>query len=75
MKLRMPSSTAVWDVRRTTARPHPTKCIVLFAIPRMSRRLAQWLELIHDKEQKMTRPRQVYVGSEPHDYQPRSERG
>ena len=75
MKVRTPSSTAVCDVRRTTARPHPTMFLVPFATPRMSGRLAQWLELIHDKEQKVTRPRQVYVGSEPRDYQPRSERG
>ena len=50
-------------------------CIVLFATPSMSGRLAKRLELIHDKEQKITRPRQVYVGSEARDYQPHSERG
>jgi citrate synthase len=47
---------------------------VMFAIPRMSGWLAQWLELIHDKEQKITRPRQIYVGSERRDYQALSER-
>jgi citrate synthase len=35
---------------------------VLFAIPRMSGWLAQWAELVEDKEQKIARPRQVYLG-------------
>jgi citrate synthase len=35
---------------------------VLFAIPRMSGWLAQWEELLEDKEQKIARPRQLYVG-------------
>jgi citrate synthase len=35
---------------------------VLFAIPRMSGWLAQWIEMIQDPEQKIARPRQVYVG-------------
>ncbi len=52
----------------------PTMFTVMFAIPRMSGWLAQWLELIHDKEQKITRPRQIYVGSERRDYQALSER-
>jgi len=36
---------------------------VLFAIPRMSGWLAQWDEMIQDKEQKIARPRQVYLGA------------
>jgi citrate synthase len=40
---------------------------VLFAIPRVAGWLAQWQELITDPEQKISRPRQVYVG---HDYRP-----
>jgi citrate synthase len=36
---------------------------VLFAIPRMSGWLAQWNEMIEDKEQKIARPRQVFLGA------------
>jgi citrate synthase len=36
---------------------------VLFAIPRMSGWLAQWQELLLDPDQKIARPRQVYLGS------------
>ena len=35
---------------------------VLFAIPRMSGWLSQWQELLTDPEQKIARPRQVYLG-------------
>jgi len=35
---------------------------VLFAIPRTVGWLAQWQEMLEDKEQKIARPRQVYVG-------------
>jgi len=35
---------------------------VLFAIPRTAGWLAQWREMIQDPEQKIARPRQVYVG-------------
>jgi citrate synthase len=35
---------------------------VLFAIPRMSGWLAQWEEMLMDPEQKIARPRQVYLG-------------
>jgi len=35
---------------------------VLFAIPRMSGWLAQWQELLTDPDQKIARPRQVYLG-------------
>ena len=35
---------------------------VLFAIPRMSGWLAQWQEMVLDPEQKIARPRQIYVG-------------
>ena len=43
---------------------------VLFAIPRTSGWLAQWDEMLEDKEQKIARPRQVYLGAEPRDYVP-----
>jgi citrate synthase len=35
---------------------------VLFAIPRVSGWLAQWAEMVRDPEQKISRPRQLYVG-------------
>ena len=35
---------------------------VLFAIPRVSGWLAQWQEMLGDPEQKIARPRQIYVG-------------
>jgi citrate synthase len=35
---------------------------VLFAIPRMSGWLSQWQEMLIDNDQKITRPRQVYLG-------------
>ena len=35
---------------------------VLFAIGRMSGWLAQWQEMLLDPEQKIARPRQVYLG-------------
>ena len=41
---------------------------VLFAIGRTPGWVAQWNELIHDKEQKISRPRQIYVGSGERDY-------
>jgi len=43
---------------------------VLFAIPRTAGWLAQWREMIEDDEQKIARPRQVYVGSARRDYVP-----
>jgi citrate synthase len=41
---------------------------VLFAIPRTAGWLAQWLEGVQDPEQKIARPRQLYVGAEERDY-------
>jgi citrate synthase len=35
---------------------------VLFAIPRMSGWIAQWIEMLQDPEQKIARPRQVFIG-------------
>jgi citrate synthase len=35
---------------------------VLFAIPRTSGWMAQWAEMVRDSEQKIARPRQIYVG-------------
>jgi citrate synthase len=35
---------------------------VMFAIPRTVGWLAQWQEMVTDPEQKITRPRQIFVG-------------
>ncbi|MBI1894304.1 MAG: citrate synthase [Candidatus Rokubacteria bacterium] len=43
---------------------------VLFAIPRTSGWLAQWQEMRLDPEQKIARPRQVYLGPSERDYVP-----
>jgi citrate synthase len=43
---------------------------VLFAIGRTPGWLAQWQEMLLDKEQKIARPRQVYVGAPQRDYVP-----
>jgi citrate synthase len=47
---------------------------VLFAIPRTSGWIAQWLEMIEDKEQKIARPRQIYTGARSRDYVELSDR-
>ena len=41
---------------------------VLFAIPRTAGWLAHWQELLNDKEQKISRPRQWYAGVDARDY-------
>jgi len=41
---------------------------VLFAIGRMPGWLAQWEEMLNDKEQKIARPRQLYIGHQRRDY-------
>jgi citrate synthase len=47
---------------------------VLFAIPRTSGWIAQWEEMLLDPEQKIARPRQLYVGAGRRDYIPRDRR-
>ena len=47
---------------------------VLFAIPRTSGWLAQWVELLNDPEQKIARPRQIYLGADERDYVPMEKR-
>jgi len=47
---------------------------VLFAIPRTAGWLAHWQELLADKDQKISRPRQWYVGPESRDYVPLASR-
>jgi len=41
---------------------------VLFAMARSVGWLAQWDELLQDEEQKITRPRQIYIGEDERDY-------
>ena len=43
---------------------------VLFAIPRVAGWLAQWNELVDDKEQRIARPRQIFTGPGTRDYKP-----
>jgi citrate synthase len=47
---------------------------VLFAIPRTSGWIAQWLEMVDDPEQKIARPRQIYDGARDRDYAPVDQR-
>lgn len=47
---------------------------VLFAIPRMSGWIAQWEEMLLDPEQKIARPRQIYLGQDSRDYKPIDQR-
>jgi citrate synthase len=48
---------------------------VLFAIGRTVGWLAQWQELLQDKEQKIARPRQIYIGYDKRDVVPMAGRG
>src|SRR6184192_446771 len=43
---------------------------VLFAIPRTSGWLAQWAEMLDDPDQKIARPRQIYLGYRTREYAP-----
>jgi len=47
---------------------------VLFAIGRTVGWLAQWEEMLLDKEQKIARPRQLFLGAETRDYVPMNKR-
>ena len=47
---------------------------VMFAIPRTSGWIAQWLEMTQDEETKIARPRQIYTGDRERDYEPIGER-
>jgi citrate synthase len=47
---------------------------VMFAIPRTSGWIAQWLEMVQDDEQKIARPRQIYTGARERDYVPLDQR-
>ena len=52
----------------------PEMFTVLFAIGRTPGWLAQWHELVQDKEQKIARPKQIYTGDRTLDFVPASER-
>ena len=52
----------------------PEMFTVLFAIPRTSGWLAQWVELVDDKEQKIARPKQIYTGGRGLDFVPAAQR-
>jgi citrate synthase len=47
---------------------------VLFAIPRTAGWLAQWQELLLDKDQKIGRPRQIFLGASRRDFVPIEQR-
>ncbi len=52
----------------------PEMFTVLFAIPRTVGWLAQWQEMLTDPEQKIARPRQVWIGHETREYVPMDKR-
>ena len=52
----------------------PEMFTVLFAIPRTSGWLAQWRELVDDKEQKIARPKQIYTGDRQLEFVPAAKR-
>jgi citrate synthase len=47
---------------------------VLFAIPRTAGWIAQWEEMLTDPDQKIARPRQIYIGARTRDYVARDKR-
>ena len=47
---------------------------VMFAVPRTSGWMAQWMEWMNDPERRIVRPRQVYTGARNADYVPLGER-
>jgi citrate synthase len=46
----------------------PDMFTVMFAIPRTSGWMAQWLEMVTDSETKIARPRQIYTGAREQSY-------
>lgn len=55
---------------------YPTEFFtLLFALGRTPGWLAQWEEMLGDKEQKIARPRQIYVGAAPREFVPLVARG
>jgi len=52
----------------------PEMFTVLFAIPRTAGWLAQWRELVDDKDQRIARPKQIYTGERTREFVPRDKR-
>jgi citrate synthase len=52
----------------------PDMFTVLFAIPRTVGWLAQWQEMLEDPEQKIARPRQIYIGHDERNFVPMDKR-
>ena len=48
---------------------------VLFALGRLPGWVSQWEEMLQDKDQKISRPRQIYVGYDERDFTPIAMRG
>jgi citrate synthase len=53
----------------------PEMFTVLFAIPRTIGWLAQWQEMLMDPEQKIARPRQIWIGHDTREFVPIEKRG
>ena len=53
----------------------PEMFTVLFAIPRTIGWLSQWQEMLTDPEQKIARPRQVWIGHDTREFVPIEQRG
>ncbi len=53
----------------------PEMFTVLFAIPRTIGWLSQWQEMLTDPEQKIARPRQVWIGHDTREFVPMEKRG
>ena len=47
---------------------------VMFAIPRTSGWMSQWLEMISEEGRKISRPRQIYTGQREREYTPIAQR-
>ncbi len=54
---------------------NPEMFTVLFAIPRTIGWLSQWQEMLTDPEQKIARPRQVWIGPDTREFVPIEKRG
>jgi citrate synthase len=48
---------------------------VLFAVARTVGWISQWMEMVEDPQQRIGRPRQIYLGSPHRDFVPATERG
>jgi citrate synthase len=52
----------------------PDQFTVLFGIPRTIGWLAQWQEMVLDPDQKIARPRQIYIGADARNFVPLAQR-